>query len=525
MLLLDHLLSLTIFTPFAGALVLLAIKSDRQTVIRRIALGTALLTFVFSYLIFVGFRPGDGFQFVEQLAWIPGYGISYHVGIDGISLLLVMLTTFLMPITILSSYKAISGERVKGFMIVLLMLQTGIVGVFSALDLFLFYIFWEAMLIPMYLLIGIWGGERRLYASIKFVLYTMFGSLLMLVAIIALYNEGHAQLGHYTTSYLQLKELSLSGSKQTWMFLAFALSFAIKVPLFPFHTWLPDAHVEAPTAGSVLLAGVLLKMGGYGFLRFCLPLFPLATQQFAPLLVAMAVIGIVYGAMVALVQTDMKKLVAYSSVSHLGYVILGIFALTLTSVAGGLLQMVNHGLTTGALFLLVGMIYERTHTREISSYGGVAQILPRFSTVFIFCVLASIGLPGLNGFVGEFLIIIGSYPTQPVGAVIAAIGVILSAAYLLWLVHRVFYGQPSEIFKGIAEDKGKMPADLTRREWAVMLPILGLIVWIGVYPRPMLERIEPAVRSVVVQYHSAVESHLAGLDSGGRMQPNRETAQ
>ncbi|MCH8328010.1 MAG: NADH-quinone oxidoreductase subunit M, partial [Candidatus Marinimicrobia bacterium] len=434
--LLPNLISLTIFTPLVGAALLLLVKADEQKRIRQIALGTSLVTFIFSYLIFLGFRPGGGFQFVELAAWIPGYGIDYHVGVDGISLLLVMLTTFLMPVTILSSYEAISGERLKGFMIVMLVMETGIIGVFMALDLFLFYIFWEAMLIPMYLLIGIWGGERRLYASIKFVLYTMLGSLLMLVAIIALYNEGHAQLGHYTTSYIELLQLNLPPEMQTWMFLAFGLSFAIKVPLFPFHTWLPDAHVEAPTAGSVILAGVLLKMGGYGFLRFCLPLFPLATQRFAPLLVTLAVIGIIYGAMLALVQTDMKKLVAYSSVSHLGYVVLGIFALTLTSVTGGLLQMVNHGLSTGALFLLVGMLYERTHTRNISDYGGVAQLLPRLSAVFIIVVLSSIGLPGLNGFVGEFLIIIGSYPTQPVGAVIAALGVILSATYLLWLVHR-----------------------------------------------------------------------------------------
>ena len=522
--LLPNLISLTIFTPVVGAVLLLLVKADQQKLIRQVALGTALVTFLFSYLIFLGFRPADGFQFVEQASWIPGYGISYHVGVDGISLLLVMLTTFLVPIAILSSYEAISGARLKGFMMVMLLLETGIVGVFMALDLFLFYIFWEAMLIPMYLLIGIWGGEGRLYASIKFVLYTMLGSLLMLVAIIALYNEGHAQLGHYTTSYIELLGLSLSPATQTWMFLAFGLSFAIKVPLFPFHTWLPDAHVEAPTAGSVILAGVLLKMGGYGFLRFCLPLFPLATRQFAPLLVTMAVIGIIYGAMLALVQTDMKKLVAYSSVSHLGYVVLGIFALTLTSVTGGLLQMVNHGLATGALFLLVGMLYERTHTRKISDYGGIAQLLPRFSTVFIIVVLASIGLPGLNGFVGEFLIIIGSYPTQPVGAIIAALGVVLSAVYLLWLVHRVFYGPPSEKLKRIAEEAGEMPRDLTRREWAVMLPILALIIWIGVYPKPMLERIEPAVNSVVTQYYSAINTHLASVESGD-MKPNGKTGQ
>ena len=502
--LLDNLLSLTIFAPLVGTVLLLFIDSERKALIRGLALGTSLVTFGLSSMLFLGFRSNAEFQFVEQAQWIPGYGISYLVGLDGISLLLIVLTTFLVPVTILSTYEAV-GEKVKGFMAALLVMETGILGVFDALDLFLFYIFWEAMLIPMYFLIGIWGGERRLYASIKFLLFTMLGSLLMLVAIIALYNQGYAELGRFTTSYLELRQISLSPATQTWMFLAFGLSFAIKVPLIPLHTWLPDAHVEAPTAGSVLLAGVLLKLGGFGFLRYCLPLFPLAVERFAPLMVTLAAVGIIYGALLAFAQTDMKKLVAYSSVSHMGYVVLGIFALTLQSVTGGLLQMINHGLTTGALFLLVGMIYERTHTREIAYYGGVAKLLPKYSAIFLITVLASIGLPGLNGFVGEFLVILGSYPTQPVGAIVAALGVILSAVYLLWLVQRVFYGMPSDQLKAAAENEGKMSKDLSRREWAVLLPIVAMMIWIGVYPRPLLSRIEPSVEALVSEYRAATE--------------------
>ncbi len=498
----QHLLSLIIFLPAAGAGIIIFLKEDRRAVIRQVALGTSLVTFGLSLLLFTGFSASDQFQFIEQAEWIANYGISYHVGIDGISLLLLLLTTFITPVAILSSHAAISS-RVKGFMVSLLIMETGMLGVFAALDLFLFYVFWEAMLIPMYLLIGIWGGERRLYAAIKFVLFTMFGSLLMLVAILVLYSLSNEQLGHYTTNYLELTALTLPASVQTWMFLAFALSFAIKVPLFPFHTWLPDAHVEAPTAGSVILAGVLLKMGGYGFLRYCLPLFPQATAQFTPLIVTLAVVGIIYGAMVALVQTDIKKLVAYSSVSHLGYVVLGIFALSLQSVSGSIIQMVNHGLSTGALFLLVGMIYERTHTRQIADYGGLAGVMPRYSVVFIIVTLASIGLPGLNGFVGEFLIIIGSFGTQPTAAVLAALGVILSAVYLLWMVHRVFYGPPSAMLKPSRDEAAPKLADLNRREWAVLVPILALIVVLGVYPKPFLSRIEPAVRNLVVTYQSA----------------------
>ncbi|MCH7858565.1 MAG: NADH-quinone oxidoreductase subunit M [Candidatus Marinimicrobia bacterium] len=498
----QHLLSLIIFLPTAGAGIIILLKESQRAIVRQVALGTSLVTFGLSLLLFTGFSANDHFQYIEKVEWIANYGISYHVGIDGISLLLVLLTTFITPVAILSSKVAIN-DRVKGFMVSLLVMETGMLGVFAALDMFLFYVFWEAMLIPMYLLIGIWGGERRLYAAIKFVLFTMFGSLLMLVAILVLYSLSKVQLGHYTTNYLELTSLTLSASMQTWLFLAFALSFAIKVPLFPFHTWLPDAHVEAPTAGSVILAGVLLKMGGYGFLRYCIPLFPQATAQFTPWIVGLAVIGIIYGGMVALVQTDIKKLVAYSSVSHLGYVVLGIFALSLQSVSGSIIQMVNHGLSTGALFLLVGMLYERTHTRQIADYGGLAEVMPHYSVVFIIVTLASIGLPGLNGFVGEFLIIVGSYGTQPTAAILAALGVILSAVYLLWMVHRVFYGPPGAILQASRDEAAPKLADLSRREWAVMVPILALIFVLGVYPKPFLSRIEPAVRRLVVTYQTA----------------------
>ncbi len=500
----QHLLTLTIFVPTAGAGVILVLRESQRNLIRQVALGSSLVTFVLSYLMFKGFETSAAFQFIERVPWIRNYGISYHVGIDGISLLLVMLTTFITPVTILSAFDSVQ-RRAKGFMIALLIMETGMLGVFAALDVFLFYIFWEAMLLPMYLIIGVWGGKNRLYASVKFVLFTMFGSLLMLVAIFALYSQSNAQLGTYTTNYLDLLHLRHSSAAQTWMFLAFALSFAIKVPLFPFHTWLPDAHVEALTPGSVILAAILLKMGGYGFLRYCLPMFPEATARFIPLLVVLAVVGIIYGALMAFVQTDMKKLVAYSSVSHLGFVVLGIFALSLQSVSGGIIQMVNHGLSTGALFLLVGIIYQRTHTLRIADYGGLASLMPRFAVVFLIVTLSSIGLPGLNGFVGEFLIIVGSFETQPVGAIVAVLGVILSAVYLLWLVQRVFFGPTSpELSAANESHEGQGLKDLTRREWAVLLPILAMIVMLGVYPKPFLQRIEPAVHSLVQTYQQAV---------------------
>src|SRR5256885_9965623 len=419
-----------------GGLALVFAPRRRAGLLKTAALLIALLVFALSLPLYFGF-DGDSadFQFEEQRVWMPTLGVSYHVGIDGISLLLVLLTTFLMPLALASAWHAIE-DRWKEFVATMLILETGMLGVFVSLDLFLFYVFWEAMLIPMYFIIGVWGGADRIYAAVKFVLYTMVGSVLMLVAILALYYQHGAATGTYTFDLPALTRWVIPpGLAQNVMFLAFALAFAIKVPLFPFHTWLPDAHVEAPTAGSVILAGVLLKMGTYGFLRFCLPLFPDASLWFGPLVFALAVIGIVYGAWVSTVQPDMKKLVAYSSVSHLGFVMLGIFTLTPHGLVGCVIQMVNHGLSTGALFLLVGMIYERRHTRLIADFGGLWSVVPAFSALFLVVVLSSLGLPGLNGFVGEFLVLVGAFQTNPWLAALAPSGIIFAAVYLLSLYH------------------------------------------------------------------------------------------
>ncbi|NJD21549.1 MAG: NADH-quinone oxidoreductase subunit M, partial [Melioribacter sp.] len=407
-------LTYLLLTPIIGSVLVLFFKQEQKQLIRWFGLGISLIAFVISLVIYFGFdQTNSQFQFIHQVVWIKSLNISYHVGVDGISLLLVLLTTFLTPLTLLSTWKAIE-KNVKMFTFSMLFLEVGMLGVFISLDIFLFYIFWEAMLIPMYFIIGIWGGERRIYAAVKFFIFTMFGSLLMLVAIIWLAVYASSLVGHFTTNLIELYKVgpTIPHDIQSWMFGAFFLSFAIKVPLFPLHTWLPDAHVEAPTAGSVILAGVLLKMGTYGLVRFCLPLFPQSSVQFAPIISVLAVIGIIYGALVSMVQTDMKKLVAYSSVSHLGFVVLGIFAMTVESVQGAVIQMVNHGLSTGALFLLVGVLYERTHHREISFYGGIARLVPLYSTVLMIAMLSSIGLPGLNGFIGEFLILIGSFKSS-----------------------------------------------------------------------------------------------------------------
>jgi NADH-quinone oxidoreductase subunit M len=485
------LLTIITFLPAAGAL-LIALLPRRDSLLRWTAFLLASLTFLASlplYFRFDGASPD--YQFVEQAGWMPAYGISYHLGIDGISLLLVLLTTFLSPLALLSSWRAVEA-RIKEFCITMLLLETGMLGVFVSLDLFLFYVFWEAMLIPMYLVIGVWGGENRIYAAIKFVLYTMLGSVLMLVAILALYFHHGMATGIYTFDFPVLARYVIPAELQTWLFLAFALAFAIKVPMFPFHTWLPDAHVEAPTAGSVILAGVLLKMGTYGFLRFCLPLFPQASLTLTPWIFALALIGIIYGAWVAMVQPDLKKLVAYSSVSHLGFVMLGLFTLTPQGIVGGIIQMVNHGLSTGALFLLVGIIYERRHTRLIAEFGGLWQVIPAFSAVFLVVSLSSLGLPGLNGFVGEFLILVGAFQVNVWVAALATTGIIFAAVYMLWMYQRVIFGE-------LSREANRGLADLTGREWAVLLPVLLLIIWIGVYPRAFTGPTEASVQALIAQ--------------------------
>jgi NADH-quinone oxidoreductase subunit M len=455
-------------------------------------------------------------QMVSRTPWLERWGISYAVGIDGITLFMVLLSTILTFLSVLGSWNYIE-KQLRGFYALLLLLLTGMLGVFLALDLFLFYVMWEVMLIPMYFIIGIWGGGRRLYAAIKFFIYTMIGSLLMLVAIIAMVYAVARQTGRVDFSYeVLLENRAAFGSMAPWLFAAFALAFAIKVPMFPLHTWLPDAHVEAPTAGSVILAGVLLKMGTYGFIRFAVPFFPevaLGTVV-TNIVVALAVIGIVYGALVAMVQPDIKKLVAYSSVSHLGFVMLGIWAGTVQSIQGALMVMIGHGLSTGALFFLVGMLYERRHTREIADFGGLARVVPALAAVFTVVALSSIGLPGLNGFVGEFLVLLGSFPTYPVATVIATTGVIFAAAYLLWALQRIIYQKLDK------PENEKLP-DLTPREWAVLVPLLLGIVWMGLYPKPVLDRMEPAARRYLElaqpgRVQASAKSDVSATSADGR---------
>lgn len=491
----NYLLSYVIFTPLAGALILLLIRDKNLAKIISVLFAAITLALsVVLYLVFDAAKPG--FQFVEYVPWIYSLDASYHLGIDGISLLLIVLTTFLTFISLIASWNSIT-KRVKAFNFFVLLLEVGMLGVFCSLDLFLFYIFWEAMLIPMYFIIGVWGHERRVYAAVKFIIYTMVGSLLMLVAIIWLgYYAGTLPGGRFTANLVTLYQIgpTIPIAIQIWMFLAFTLSFAIKVPVFPFHTWLPDAHTEAPMAGSVLLAGVLLKMGTYGFLRFSLPLFPQASFKFLPLLAILAIIGIVYGALVSMVQKDMKKLVAYSSVAHLGFVVLGVFAITVESIQGSVIQMVNHGLTTGMLFLLVGMLYDRRHTRMISDFGGLARVVPLLSTFFMIAMLGSVGLPGLNGFVGEFLILVGSFKSEFLAsgayAIIATSGVILAAIYLLWMYQRVF-------FATIDKPENEKMIDLHYHEIAILAVMVVFVVWIGVHPNTFLSKSEPAVKALV----------------------------
>ena len=484
----DMILSLMTFSPLVGLVLLFFLPKNSHGLLRGVALATSLVTFIISLPIVTGFVPNAEFQFIQKTPWIAAgpFEMSYHVGIDGISLWLVILTTFMMPIAILSTWTAVE-EKVKEYMICLLLLEVGMLGAFVSLDMFLFYIFWELMLIPMYFIIGIWGGKNRVYATIKFFIYTMAGSLLMLVSLIVLYFKA----GGGDFNVLRFYGLNLPPATQTWMFLAFAFAFAIKVPMFPFHTWLPDAHTEAPTAGSVILAAILLKMGTYGFVRFAMPLFPEATAQFTPLICVLSVIGIIYAALVAMVQEDVKKLVAYSSVAHLGFVMLGVFALNQQGVAGGMLQMLNHGVSTGALFLIVGFIYERRHTRLITDFGGLSKQMPVFATIFMIVTLSSIGLPGTNGFVGEFLVLIGAFESHIRWyAVIASSGVILSAVYMLWMFQRVMFGE-------LTNPKNQKLKDLNTREVVIMVPLIILIFVMGVYPNPFIDRMAPSIDRMI----------------------------
>src|SRR5213594_2364320 len=475
--------------PVLGALIVLLAPARWA---KHLALAASLIEFAISAPLWWTFVPADGMQFILDAPWIPRWGIRYTVGVDGISLFMVLLTTFLVPLSVLGSYSYIT-TRERGFYALMLVLTTGMIGVFVALDLFLFYVMWEVMLIPMYFIIGVWGGENRLYAAIKFFVYTFFGSLLMLVAILALVYLTAQRTGVISFSYAYLMtNPGALGPVAFWLFGAFFLAFAIKVPMFPFHTWLPDAHVEAPTAGSVILAGVLLKMGTYGFLRFALPFFPQIALHPAvqTAIVVLSLIGIIYGGLVAMVQPDFKKLIAYSSVAHLGFVMLGIWALTLQSVQGALLIMINHGISTGALFFLVGMIYERRHSRLIEAFGGIARVVPLLAAILTIVSLSSIGLPGTNGFVGEFLVLLGTFRIYPVAAMIATAGVIVAAMYLLPALQRV-------IFNPLDKSVNEKLADLSPREIAVLVPLLACIIWIGVYPKPILQRMEPSAQQLI----------------------------
>ena len=529
------LLSAIIFLPLLGGLLLLALPNDKST--RVMAMVFAVLEFGLSLSLLQNFDGASHqLQMVEQYSWIPAFGIKYFVGIDGISLWLVLLTTFLTPITILGSWKAIN-QKVKSFHVCILLLETAMLGTFLAMDAILFYFFWELMLIPMYLLIGVWGGERRIYAAVKFFIYTMVGSVFMLLAIIALMYFAKEQTGVLSSNILDFYKLKIPYTSsffcpQTLMFFAFALAFAIKVPIFPLHTWLPDAHVQAPTPGSVILAGVLLKMGTYGFLRLAIPLFPEASQHYAWLFIGVAVFGIIYGALVAMIQPDMKKLVAYSSVSHLGYVILGLFTFNIQGVTGGLYQMLNHGVSTGGLFLLVGMIYERTHSREISKYGGLAKVLPVFAIAFFLMTISSIAVPGTNGFIGEFLILLGTFEKNKIVAAIAVTGVVWGAVYMLWLYKRIFFGKAGELVPELEDAGGHghdhgAPAhhehsshdkkhahplfDLSAREVCVIVPLVVFVFWMGLFPNQFLDKSKASL-DYFVENHAHYELSIKSPD-------------
>ena len=493
------LLTLITFFPLVGAILLLFLNKEKKEAIRWATLIVALLEFLFSLPLFFNFRLDTGaMQFGEKVPWIPEYGMTYFIGIDGISLFFVLLTTFFTLVSVIACWQDIQ-KKVKEFMICLLFLETGMIGVFVALDLFLFYVFWEVMLIPMYLLIGVWGNpKRRIYAAVKFFIYTMVGSVLMLVAILVLYFHHGATTGTYTFDLLELYKLQVPLNVQFWLFLAFGLAFAIKVPMFPFHTWLPDAHTEAPTAGSVILAGVLLKMGTYGFIRFAIPLFPQAAFNLMPLISILALIGIIYGALVSMMQPDLKRLVAFSSVSHLGYVMLGMFALNTQGVQGSIYQMLNHGISTGSLFLIVGMIYERRHTRMIADFGGLSKVMPIYATFFMIVSLSSIGLPGTNGFVGEFLILLGVFQSNIVYGVLAATGVILGAAYMLWMFQRVMFGK-------ITRPENEKLKDLNAREITILVPMVILIFLMGIYPKLFFSKMDASVEKFLKDVKGKIE--------------------
>ncbi len=489
------LLSLTTFLPLAGVLFILLVRAQDEVAlmnIRRVALLTTIVTFVVSLGIWVNFDPANpGFQLVEEAEWMTGF-FSYRMGVDGISVMFVLLTTFLMPFCILASWHAIE-HRVKEYMIAFLVLETLMIGVFCALDIVVFYVFFEGGLIPMFLIIGVWGGKRRVYASYKFFLYTLLGSLLMLVAIMAMYWTAG------TTDIARLMEYDFPASMQTWLWLAFFASFAVKMPMWPVHTWLPDAHVEAPTAGSVILAGILLKMGGYGFLRFSLPMFPLASADFAPLVFTLSVVAIIYTSLVALMQEDIKKLIAYSSVAHMGFVTMGIFTMNEQGIQGAIFQMISHGLVSGALFLSVGVIYDRMHTREIDAYGGLVNRMPVYATVFLVFTMANVGLPGTSGFVGEFLTLLAAFRVNTWVAFFATTGVILSAGYALWLFRKVVWGS-------LTKATLKSILDLDRREMATLAPLAALIILFGVYPMPILEACAASVSALVTNYQAALDA-------------------